>query len=164
MYKLAFLLILIGAYVNAHYEHPFISTSSTYIGMVETTHRAELKEFLGVDPVKIPWCAAFINSVIKTNDYYGSEIVSDAPLTARSFLKWGEEVSSENDLLRGDIVVFPRAGGEDWQGHVGFYLETRIRNNKKFLLIISGNENNRVQISERPLETAIGFRRMTILD
>jgi uncharacterized protein (TIGR02594 family) len=145
------------------YVHPFVATATRYVGMTETTHRSLLKEFMGIDPIEIPWCAGFINSILIENGYWGTEIVSKVPLTARSFLDWGEVVEPLN-LQEGDIIVFPRVNGEPWEGHVGIYINMRKRDEQEFLVIISGNDNNEVKISERPLSSAIGFRRLTILD
>ena len=101
-----------------------ISTSIPYLGYAERTHRNELQELTGVDPVRTEWCAAFINSVLEESGIEGSASVSNYPLTARSFLKWGVGVDS-NDIAIGDIVVFPR-GNQGWQGHVGIYFKTVV--------------------------------------
>lgn len=148
----------------ADYVHPFIANSYMYIGYNEKTHRKELKEFLNVDPFVTPWCAAFMNSVLIKSGYWGTEIIDpETSLLARSFLEYGQQILPQ-DLTQGDIVVFPREDGEDWQGHVGFFLEMRKRNNKEYVVIISGNDKNQVTIGERPLSTAIGFRRFMVLD
>ena len=117
----------------------------------------ELKEFLGVDPVRTEWCAAFVNAVLEESGIPGSESVSNHPLTARSFLKWGEKV---DEPLPGDIVIFPR-GNVSWQGHVGFYIGTIVRNNIKYYLILGGNQTNSVNIEYYRASKAIGIRRLT---
>ena len=148
----------------SEYTHPFIANSYMYIGYNEKTHRKELKEFLNVDPVITPWCAAFMNAVLIKSGYWGSEVMDpETSLLARSFLEYGEQVLP-NDLTQGDIIVFPRQDGEEWQGHVGFFLEKRQRYGETYVLIISGNDNDQVTIGEKPLSTAIGFRRFTVLD
>jgi len=148
----------------ADYVHPFISNSYMYIGYNEKTHRKELKKFLNVDPFVTPWCAAFMNSVLQQSGYWGTEIIDpETSLLARSFLQYGQQILPQ-DLTQGDIIVFPREDGEDWQGHVGFFLEMRKRDNKEYVVIISGNDKNQVTIGERPLSTAIGFRRFMVLD
>jgi len=132
-----------------------IKIASRYMGFHERHQRRELREFLGVDPVKIDWCAAFVNSVLNELGIPGSESVSEWPLTARSFLRWGKRVK-EPEV--GDIVVFPR-GEEDWQGHVGFYYGIEYVNGKKFYQILGGNQSNAVTIELFPARSVISIRR-----
>jgi uncharacterized protein (TIGR02594 family) len=132
-----------------------ISVASRYMGFHQRTHRRELQEFMGIDPTKIEWCAAFINAVLKELDIPGSETVSEWPLTARSFLRWGVRVKEPRP---GDIVIFPR-GTESWQGHAGFYYGTEYRNGRKFYQILGGNQNNAVTIELFPAWSAISIRR-----
>lgn len=132
-----------------------ISIASRYMEFHERKHRRELKEFMGVDPVKIDWCAAFINSVLAELGIPGSESVSEWPLTARSFLRWGRRVGHPQV---GDIVIFPR-GTESWQGHVGFYYGTEYKNGRMYYLILGGNQNNSVTIEAFPAWRAISIRR-----
>jgi uncharacterized protein (TIGR02594 family) len=139
-----------------HAEHPTkISIASKYIGFHQKTHRRELQEFMDVDPESINWCAAFINAVLKEMDIPGSDTVSEWPLTARSFLRWGIRVREPSI---GDIVIFPR-GKESWQGHVGFYYGTEYRNGRKFYQILGGNQGNAVTIELFPARSAISIRR-----
>ena len=128
-----------------------------YMGLHERKDRAELRELIGVDPVRVEWCAAFVNAVLEQNRVSGSSLVSDYPLTARSFLDWGSPIPS-NRIRRGDIVIFPR-GAESWQGHVGFYWGTVQRNGKEYWQILGGNQSNRVGIELYPASSALGIRR-----
>lgn len=132
-----------------------ILVASRYIGYHESVNRVELRQFLGVDPVRIDWCAAFINSILKENNILGSDSVSAYPLTARSFLRWGKRVTQPE---LGDIIVFPR-GTEGWQGHVGFYYGTEYINGIKHYLILGGNQNNAVTIEPYRAALAISIRR-----
>ncbi len=132
-----------------------ITVASRYVGFHERQHRAQLKLFTGVDPVKTEWCAAFVNAVLAELDIPGSESVSEWPLTARSFLRWGQRVR-EPEI--GDIIIFPR-GRESWQGHVGFYYGTEYRNGRRFYQILGGNQNNAVTIELFPARSAISIRR-----
>jgi uncharacterized protein (TIGR02594 family) len=139
-----------------HAEHPTkISIASKYIGFHQRTHRKELQAFMDVDPVRIDWCAAFINAVLKELDIPGSDTVSNWPLTAQSFLSWGVRV---REPRIGDIIIFPR-GTESWQGHVGFYYGTEYRNGRKFYQILGGNQGNAVTIELFPARSAISIRR-----
>lgn len=126
-----------------------------YVGFGAKSHRTELKEFIGVDPVRTEWCAAFVNAVLNESGLPGSESVSEYPLLARSFLNWGEAVKEPEP---GDLVVFPR-GSEAWQGHVGFYLGTAVVNGIKYYAILGGNQNNKVSIELFRARSALGIRR-----
>ena len=134
-----------------------ISTAIPYLGYAERTHRNELQELTGVDPVRTEWCAAFINSVLEESGIEGSASVSNYPLTARSFLKWGVDVDSK-DIAIGDIVVFPR-GNQGWQGHVGIYFKTVVVNDVEWYYILGGNQQNKVSVVLYRASKAIGIRR-----
>jgi uncharacterized protein (TIGR02594 family) len=146
-------VILVSADLNNK-----ISVASRYMGFHQRTHRRELKEFMRIDPIKVEWCAAFINAVLKELGIPGSETVSKWPLTARSFLRWGKRVKTP---IPGDIVILPR-GTEPWQGHAGFYYDTEYKNGVKYYLILGGNQSNAVTISAFPASTVISIRRYII--
>jgi uncharacterized protein (TIGR02594 family) len=141
--------------VEAAAEHPKISIASRYMGFHERRQRRELREFMGIDPVRVNWCAAFVNSVLTELGIPGSESVSEWPLTAQSFLRWGYRVR-EPEV--GDLVIFPR-GTEDWQGHVGFYYGSEYHNGRRFYQILGGNQSNAVTIQLFPARSAISIRR-----
>ena len=132
-----------------------IAIASRYMGFHERRQRRELREFVGVDPVRIDWCAAFVNAVLAELGIPGSDTVSDAPLTARSFLGWGVRVGHPR---RGDIVVLFR-GTEAWQGHVGFYYGTVRKNGRIYYQVLAGNQSNAVTVELYPAWKAIGIRR-----
>ncbi len=132
-----------------------IRTARGFLNSSETKDRAELKQFLGVDPVRYEWCAAFVNSVLEVNNIPGSESVSEHPLMARSFLRWGEKVSEPK---RGDIIVFPR-GNSDWQGHVGFYISTYSVTGIEYYVILGGNQDDKVSYELYPSARALSIRR-----
>jgi len=156
-----FLLACTGE-INTNSKEIRLPTSSPafkaaqYLNYNEHTHRAELREYTGVDPVRTEWCAAFVNAVLEES---GIDSNNDHryPLTARAFLDWGRKINKD-DIQPGDIVVFPR-GNQGWQGHVGFYLKTQIINNKKYYLILGGNQSNKVSIVTYPASRALGIRR-----
>jgi len=127
----------------------------SFLNFGERTHRQELKEFTGVDPVRTEWCAAFVNAVLRESGIPGSESVSRHPLLARSFLKWGDSVDTPKS---GDLIVFPR-GNASWQGHVGFYMGTVEVGGVEYYRILGGNQNNEVSIELYPVSRAIDIRR-----
>jgi len=126
-----------------------------FIGLTETKDRQEIKQLVGVDPVRTEWCAAFVNAMLNNAGIPGSESVSEYPLMARSFLDWGEEVHYTK-IQYGDIVVFPR-GNEGWKGHVGFYVGTYPPSGE--WIILGGNQNNQVKYSLYYPGRAISIRR-----
>lgn len=135
-----------------------VAVAYQYLNYGERTHRTELIKLIGVDPVRTEWCAAFVNAVLTDSGIPGSETVSDYPLTARSFLAWGEKVTEPQ---AGDIIIFPR-GNQRWQGHVGFYLGTTVLNNVKYYQVLGGNQKNKVSIELYRARTAIGIRRASV--
>ena len=132
-----------------------VYSAMSTLGYTETSHRQELKELTGVDPVRTEWCAAFVNAILDVNNIPGSESVSEYPLTARSFLRWGVPVQ---EPIKGDIVVFPR-GNQGWQGHVGFYISTYHTNGITYYLILGGNQNDSVSYELYPASSALSIRR-----
>ena len=130
----------------------------SYINLQERRDRQEIKDLIGVDPVRYEWCAAFVNAILESNDLPISDTVSKYPLTARSFLNLGEEVEVWNPI-EGDIVVFPR-GNQGWQGHVGFYVGSAVIDNIDYYYILGGNQNDKVSIEAYPAYKAIGIRRV----
>ena len=138
-----------------------VVTAQEYIGLSERQDRAELRKLTGVDPVRTEWCAAFVNAVLEID---GIPNLNDQsrypPLMARSFLHWGDRVERA-DIQRGDVVVFPR-GRAGWQGHVGFYVETRIKNGREYWVILGGNQSNQVRYDLYPANRAIDVRRWPV--
>ena len=129
-----------------------------YYGLNEARDRELIKQIMGVDPVTTEWCAAFVNMVLLEERLPTSESVSSNYLLARSFLKYGEEVTEPQ---QGDIVVLPR-GNSEWQGHVGFYSSTSISaNGTKMYNILGGNQNNAVNLKAFPASSVLGIRRVT---
>ena len=136
-----------------------IDIAKQFLDFSAKSHRRELKEFIGIDPVRIDWCAAFVNAVLHEMGIPGSESVSQYPLVAKSFLGWGKRVKEPR---AGDIVVFHR-GKQPWQGHVGFYYGTVYQNGKKFYQILGGNQDKSVNIQLFLARSAISVRRHPLL-
>jgi uncharacterized protein (TIGR02594 family) len=130
--------------------------AANYLGYTEYTHRAELRELTGVDPVRTEWCAAFVNAVLEESNIKSNND-HKYPLTARAFLDWGVGVDSP---VPGDLVVFPR-GNQGWQGHVGFYIRSVEVNGIEYYYILGGNQSNKVSIEMYPARKALGIRRQS---
>jgi len=137
--------------VPAHLE-----TAQSKLGLNEYQHRTVLYEFLAVDPRRVEWCAAFVNAVISDSQMNSlSDTDHHNPLSARSWLDWGEEVDTPK---AGDIVIFPR-GNAEWQGHVGFYLSSIQLDGTEYYQILGGNQNNSVSIVLYSASKSLGIRR-----
>lgn len=154
--------LLCGCSITIYYEnkseHHFIETAKPLMGLHERQDRSTLQDFLGVDPVRVEWCAAFVNSVLVELDMPGSGKFHRYPLLARSFLNWGMPISKE-DIEIGDIVVFSR-GNTGWQGHVGFFYGSFIDNNGvEYWNILGGNQSNSISIAPYRADRSIGIRR-----
>ena len=136
-----------------------VVTAQPYLGLSERQDRMVIRELVGVDPVQVEWCAAFVNAVLELDGIPGSDSVSNYPLTARSFIHWGDTVD-RSQVRRGDVVVFPR-GGVSWQGHVGFYVETQTHQGADYWVILGGNQDNTVNYQLFDPRRAIAVRRHT---
>jgi len=132
-----------------------IDIAKQFLDFSAKNHRKELKEFIGIDPVRIDWCAAFVNAVLHEMGIPGSESVSKYPLVAKSFLGWGKRVKEPK---QGDVVIFHR-GTQPWQGHVGFYYGTVYEKGRKYYQILGGNQDKSVTIQLFLARSAIGIRR-----
>lgn len=128
----------------------------TMVGMSETDNREELKnKFTNtfgykIDPVHIPWCAAWVNVVLNDSGVAGTN-----SLAARSFLNWGSAV---NRPEQGDIVVF-RRGRNRYSGHVGFYINTVMIEGRKYIGVLGGNQDRKVSIAYYAADNVLGYRK-----
>jgi len=125
--------------------------ASQYLNFSEKTNRSQLHRLTSVDPVRTEWCAAFVNAVLEKNNIEGSN-----SLAARSFLQWGEKT---NQPEIGDIAIFLR-GNSNWQGNVGFYLDTVKYNNKTYYKILGGNQDDKVSIIYYPKQFLLETRKI----
>ncbi len=98
----------------------------------------------------LPWCAAFVNHVLKECGHKHS-----SKLNARSLLKIGKKV---NDPGLGDIVVLWRGKEDSWKGHVGFYAGV----NNDIIYILGGNQNNSVCIRGYSKSRLLSFRSIPV--
>lgn len=122
-------------------------------GMDERDDNAMLTEFLGVDPLEVRWCAAFVNAV---EIEMGREGLIDPAkkYLARAYLEYGTEVSTPD---AGDIVVLWRYKKDNWRGHVGYYHSMNKDTNT--ISIYGGNQGSQISIREYPLDRVLGYRR-----
>lgn len=104
-----------------------------------------------IDPIRIPWCAAFMNAVLKESGYEGTN-----SLAARSFLSYGIKIKNPEE---GDIVVFKRGSSTD-TGHVAFFVGYEYINNKQYIKALGGNQKKSVTMALYPANKLIGVRRI----
>lgn len=138
--------------VDAPIEPPWLSLARNYIGTEEipgpehnwriTRWLVRLKAFWTDD--ETPWCGVFVAAMLQ--DY------ADLPpvwARARAWLDWGQEL--EHPEL-GCVVVFERG---PTMGHVGFVAGRDLAGN---LMVLGGNQGNRVSIAAFPRSRVLGYR------
>jgi len=137
------------------YNSDPVAIARRYEGKHERRNRRELTRLLTaynnrrIDPVRIPWCAAFVNAALKKAGYRGTN-----SLMARSFLRYGKRVRKPK---YGDIVVFAR-GRSRRSGHVGFYVGEEIRRGVRYILVLGGNQRRAVNVAMYPKRRLLGYR------
>lgn len=95
-----------------------------------------------------PWCGAFAGHSMATTGHS----LPKEPLRARSWLAWGQPI--EKPVL-GCVVVLKR-GNNPQQGHVGFFMQAT--KDGKGILILGGNQGNRVSIQRFKVDDVLGYR------
>lgn len=134
-----------------------IRNGQQYVGLQARKDRKEITQLIStpfnypIDPVRIPWCAAFVNAMLKNEGYYYTD-----SLTARSFLDYGV---ATKDPQPGDIVVLTR-GRNRWAGHVGFYVQTVEVDGIKYVEVLGGNQGHQVSVSYYPVNRVLGYRKV----
>ncbi len=129
-----------------------MQVARTYLGKSEGRDAEVLAAFFRksggqkLNPADTAWCAAFVNAALGETGRPGT-----GTLAARDFLKVG--TPTKNPQV-GDIVVFSR-GNSSWQGHVGFYAGKDEDGN---ILVLGGNQSNRVSIAPYSASRVLGFR------
>lgn len=129
-------------------------------GKHASMHRVELKTLMAagnnnqpVDPVRIPWCAGFVNAMLARSGYETS-----GSLRARSFLHYG--IVTKNPEI-GDIVVTTR-GRNQMAGHVGFFEGYEWIDGVKYIKVYGGNTAKSVQVGYFHANKVLGYRRPVI--
>jgi uncharacterized protein (TIGR02594 family) len=100
------------------------------------------------------WCSAFINWVALK-----AKLQRSNKLTARSWLQVGTEIKEPK---LNDVVVFWRHKKASWKGHIGLFIS--FSEDKKYIYILGGNQNNQVNIKKYPVYRLLGFRRLSAIN
>jgi uncharacterized protein (TIGR02594 family) len=109
-------------------------------------------------PDEIPWCSSFINALA-----WILSLPRSGSAAARSWLDVGETVQL-SDARFGDVVIFkrgpePQPGADITRGapgHVGLF--AGLHNGQ--VLVLGGNQNNRVSHAYYPAKALLGVRRL----
>jgi uncharacterized protein (TIGR02594 family) len=101
-------------------------------------------------PDETPWCSAAVGYVLNRVG-----LTHSASLLARSYLNYGQHITSLPLAKAGDILVFEREGS-DWKGHVGFYSGEYTDSH---LEVIGGNQSNGFNKRMYPKASLLGIRR-----
>lgn len=133
-------------------EPPWLDTAREYIGLSEipgtgtnSTIRAwleRLKAWWRDD--ETPWCGAFVAYCMDVNAF----AIPKYWMRARDWANWGRELMTP---IPGCIVVFSRQGG----GHVGFVVGKDADDR---LLVLGGNQGNRVSIATFTRDRVLAYR------
>jgi uncharacterized protein (TIGR02594 family) len=135
---------------ESFYPPHYIDVAVATIGLNERKHYKELKNFLGVDPRYVEWCAAYVNAILK---FHGYPVTNS--FLARSFLDYGEKAILPEP---GDIVVLRR--GLEWQGHVGFFITKDVIDGEVYYLILGGNQDNGINVKPYKASRVLGVRKV----
>lgn len=103
---------------------------------------------LDADNDETAWCASFVNWCLMKAGMKGT-----GKAHARSFLKIGKRVKNPKV---GDLVVTWRGSRDSWMGHVGFFAGIE----GKRVIILGGNQGNKVCYSHYPLVKVLEYRRV----
>jgi len=152
-----FLFIFCGQdKVNTAFGIKPVDVAAKYDGYTAQKHRTELRAFLSkpfdtdVDPMRIAWCAAFVNAVLHKSGYDTTD-----SLMARSFLNYGKKARKPEE---GDIVVLTR-GRSSATGHVGFFLG--YDETGQYVKVLGGNQGKMVTVAYYPASRVLGYRKPT---
>lgn len=132
---------------TATYKSSTLAVAGRWVGSSEHKSRRQLKSFMGIDPRRIPWCAGFVNAVLK-----GAGKPTSGSLAAASYLKYGKRTNTPSP---GDIVVLRNSRGN----HVGFYVATVTVKGKRYVKVLSGNQSNAVTYKLYPVRSVVQYRK-----
>lgn len=123
-------------------------------GWEEHKNRTAIAAFIGksgikLDPVTLPWCAAFANGCCAAVGVKGT-----GSAMARSFLDLPRTFYPKE----GDFVIFWRVAPKAATGHVGFFV--RFSADKTKVLCYAGNQSNSVGFAWQDVKTILGYTRI----
>lgn len=117
-----------------------------YVGLNEREDTKVLQKLTDVNPRRTPWCAAFVNAILRTKGHKSND-----SNIAYDFKDYGVAVKIP---IEGDIVVF--------KSHVGIFVGFVKKNGRKYVAVLGGNQSNRVKISYFPVSRVVAYRRPSL--
>jgi len=132
----AFLVISTPVYANEN----IFDRAFSYLNLHERSNRTQIQKVTKVDPVRTPWCAAFVNGILKEIGLSGTN-----SNMAISFNKYKTPTKTPK---KGDIVVFAH--------HVGFF--QKFSGNK--VAVLGGNQSNKVKVSYFSKSSVLSYRKV----
>lgn len=99
---------------------------------------------------EIPWCAAFVGWVLLK-----AGLTPTGKLSARSYMDWGRPLDIP---APGCIVVLWREDPKGYKGHIGFLVCEEVIMGKHHVVLLGGNQTNRVREAAFPATRVLGYR------
>lgn len=143
-----------GITVETYNKHTVdtIRVASNYVGLNARTNRKDLIVLLNhtVDPVRVPWCTAFVNAILDKLGIHGTN-----SLMAGSFINWGTPTTEpkKNDIV---LLSFNKRRGR--VDHVGFYVDSVKLNGTNYVEVLGGNQSHSVKVSYFPAWQVVSYR------
>jgi len=150
-YLTTFFIWLLTANAGYSEGQRILHEAVQYIGLNERDDTDQLEDLLGLNPLETPWCATFLNAILVDIGLEGT----DSNL-ARSFQEWGQEVEIPE---MGDLAVLSRPP-VSWQGHVGIYIDQINIDDVDYLVLLGGNQDDRVGLKLYPAHRLLSIRRI----
>ena len=146
----AFFLFFSVVPSSAQTQDNIFNRAFSYVGLHEKSNRTQIKNVTKVDPVRTPWCAAFVNGILAQAGMKGT-----GSNLAISFTKYKTATSNP---VKGDIVVIRtgRSRRGRSSNHVGIF-EKFVGNR---VAVLGGNQSNKVKISYFPKSSVISYRKV----
>lgn len=146
-----FFLLISAVPSFAQTQDNIFNRAFSYVGLHERSNRTQIKKVTKVDPVRTPWCAAFVNGVLSQMGIRGT-----GSNMAISFAKYKSATSNPQ---KGDIVVLKTGRSRRGRSgnHVGFF--QGFSGNR--VAVLGGNQSNRVKVSYFSKKSVISYRRVS---
>ncbi len=120
-------------------EIPWLAEAMRILGLHEQRDKSKLKLWFDksvswIDPSEVPWCGAFVATIMRKWDPELTLPVN--PLGAKNWSRFGQECKPQ----LGCILTFHRGDPSDWRGHVCNYLGE----SETAYYVIGGNQKDAV--------------------
>lgn len=136
-------------------EPTWLAKARTYVGLSEIPGKRTNTTIAGwLSKLKAPWkddetawCGTFVAAVLQASGL----VPVKGWAGARNWLDYGRPIDRP---AYGCIVVFWRGQKKGWSGHVGFVVGKDKNDN---LMVIGGNQGNKVSIKAFPRARVLGY-------